>query len=111
METRLRPLGEFYLAEGYHQKYGLQNTWPINQEIARLYPNYLDMTNSTLAARLNAYYGGSGFRDVLEAEIDSYGLSDEARAKLLKEAKYLPQSTDDNLFGISGFCLSPVAAK
>jgi peptide-methionine (S)-S-oxide reductase len=111
VQTRLRPLSEFYLAEDYHQKYGLQNTPPINQEIASLYPNWRDLTDSTLAARLNAYYGGSGFRDVLEDEIDSYGLSDEARADLLEQAQYLPLSTDTDLFGVSGFCLTPIAAK
>ena len=49
--TRLRPLGEFYLAEDYHQKYALQNTPPYSREISRIYPDWREMTGNRVTPR------------------------------------------------------------
>ena len=93
------------------KKYTLQNTPLFDREIRRIFPDWRDMTESTLAARLNGYLAGNGFRDVLEREIDAYGLSDAARVRLLEMAPFMPLSTDEDLYGVGGFCIAPQPAK
>jgi peptide-methionine (S)-S-oxide reductase len=57
--TRIEPLGEFWLAEGYHQKYYLQNSREMGRFSAK-YPDLIDFVNSTEAARANGQLGRRG---------------------------------------------------
>jgi peptide-methionine (S)-S-oxide reductase len=81
--TFILPLGEFYLAEGYHQKYMLRQRPDLLREMAQLYPNEKDFVNSSAATRINGYLGGHGTFAQLQEEIDGFGLSPQGRATLL----------------------------
>ena len=82
LHTAIEPLREFYWAEDYHQKYRLQGATQLSAELHDIYPDIEGFVNSTLAARLNGYLGGAGTRQQLEAELPSYGLSEESEALL-----------------------------
>lgn len=75
VNTEILPLTVFYLAEDYHQKYFLQNEQELAHEIKRYYPGFKDFVDSTAAARLNGIIGGYADSDLLEKELDMYGLS------------------------------------
>jgi peptide-methionine (S)-S-oxide reductase len=57
------------------------------KEFNAMYPNDDDFMNSTAAARLNGYLDGYGTLELLQAELDSYGLSPGASKRLLSIAK------------------------
>ncbi len=91
-ERGLRPSTEivdyvgFTRAERYHQKYRLQSSptlAPILDELKLLFETFDELVNSTAAARVNGYVSGFGSRELLEHEIGSFGLSQDAEALLL----------------------------
>ena len=47
-----------------------------------IYPDDADLVNSTVAARLNGYLAGYGDADLLERELEGYGLSEAAEERL-----------------------------
>jgi len=53
ISTEVVPFSEFHLAEGYHQKYRLQQEPEFLDEFRSLYPNEQDFLDSTAAARIN----------------------------------------------------------
>jgi peptide-methionine (S)-S-oxide reductase len=73
--TEIAPYTGFNLAEGYHQKYYLQNRKEIAREFRAIYPVDRDFVNSTATARSNGYIGGYGRLDSFDKEADSLGLS------------------------------------
>lgn len=83
IETDIRPAGVFYRAEDYHQKYNLRRHDDLLAELAAIYPDADDLTDSTVAARINGFMGGHGTAQTLCEEIDGYGLSQQGREKLL----------------------------
>lgn len=83
--TRMLPFTNFYLAEGYHQKYMLRNHSAILDEFEAKYPDVEGMVSSTAAARVNGYLGGNGTCEQLKSEISGFGLSDRGNKKLLDE--------------------------
>lgn len=85
IQTDIRPLREFYLAEEYHQKYYLKsNKGPVWEEFAEMYPNS-SFLNSTAATKVNGFIAGYGSHEVLERNIDDFGLSEEAEEELLSQ--------------------------
>jgi peptide-methionine (S)-S-oxide reductase len=82
VQTVILPLKAFYLAEGYHQKYALQQDAIMFAQFRAMYPDLWDMVGSTAAARVNAYLYGEGTAEVWLAEVDKLGLSTEALAHL-----------------------------
>jgi peptide-methionine (S)-S-oxide reductase len=82
VKTAVLPLTTFWLAEDYHQKYELRCTADLIKEFKAIFPNEKDFTNSTAAARVNAYIGGSGTAEQLRKEIDLLGLSPEGKKRL-----------------------------
>ena len=86
IHTEIIPFTNFYLAEDYHQKYYLQNARELTDEMRAIYPDMSDFINSTAVARLNGYVLGYGTLEDLHEELDSYGLSERGKEKLLKLA-------------------------
>lgn len=82
VKTEVAPLRSFTMAEDYHQKYILKGRDVLANEISRIYPNHLDLVNSTAATRLNGYAGGNGSREQLTREIESLGLSIKGKKTL-----------------------------
>jgi len=80
--TEIIPHKTFYLAEDYHQKYGLRQNGALLGVVQAYYPDADDFVNSTLAARLNGYAYGNGSVELFETEADSYGLPNDARWRL-----------------------------
>ena len=75
--TAIEPLGTFYLAENYHQKYRLQSNRKLLKAFGEFYPDFNDFNNSTAAARINGFISGNGSRKLFEAESESYGFDSE----------------------------------
>ncbi len=87
--TEILPYSKFYLAEAYHQKYDLQYDQKLMADFNAMYPDFNDFVNSTAAARINGFITGYGTREQLQNEIDSFGLSDTGKARLLEFVKRL----------------------
>jgi len=79
--TRIEPIGTFWMAEDYHQKYYLRNDRMLMQEFRASYPHEAEFVASTAAARVNGHlYGGTCAR--LDRDLPELGLSDEAATHL-----------------------------
>ena len=75
-ETPVVANARFHVAEDYHQKYYLRHDRTLMAELAHYTP--AAFTDSTAAARLNAYVAGHGTLAQLDAERDALLLSDAA---------------------------------
>jgi peptide-methionine (S)-S-oxide reductase len=82
--TEVLPVGTFYVAEDYHQKYLLRREARLLQEFQAMYPGPKDFRDSTAAARVNAYLGGHGSRELIQKELAQLGLTPAARQRLLR---------------------------
>ena len=85
--TEIVPMSKFYLAEAYHQKHYLRQVPELMRELTAIYPDTEDFISSTAVARLNGYAGGYGTLATLKEQLDSYGLSEAGKEKLLKIAQ------------------------
>jgi methionine-S-sulfoxide reductase len=83
VQTEILPLGKFYLAEDYHQKYQLRQHRELMAEFKRIYPRAIDFINSTAAARVNGYVSGHGIPARVKANLENLGLSDAGSQLLL----------------------------
>ncbi|GAB6030436.1 hypothetical protein CHUAL_007308 [Chamberlinius hualienensis] len=70
--TQILPIGPFYNAEDYHQKYFLQKFPFVLNELG-IDPD--DLISSSVCARLNGYLGGYGSVKQFDAEAPSLNLS------------------------------------
>ena len=84
VHTEIMPSSRFYVAEAYHQKYGLRANSGFMKEFRSIYPSDEALMNSTAAARVNGYLSGFGSSAAVLQEIGSFGLSPEAQARLLE---------------------------
>jgi peptide methionine sulfoxide reductase MsrA len=82
VRTQIVPMQSFTLAEDYHQKYLLKRRQDLKNELLRVYPNPRDFVDSTAVTRLNGYVGGHGSPTQLSREIESLGLSNQAKQSL-----------------------------
>lgn len=87
VQTEILPFSRFYVAEAYHQKYGLRGNSEFMREFRSTYSSDEALMNSTAAARVNGYLSGFGGGAALQEEIDSFGLTPEAQRRLLELAK------------------------
>ncbi len=85
--VEILPADSFYRAEDYHQKYYLQRHAELVDELRAPYPDFRDFVDSTAAARLNGYLGGSRTHDLRREDLRQLGLSAAGRRILLKEAR------------------------
>jgi peptide-methionine (S)-S-oxide reductase len=85
--TEILSASTFYLAEDYHQKYALQGDGLVMGEFRKMYPEFMDIVDSTAAARANGYLYGYGSLEQLQRELDSLGLSEEAGDRLTDRLK------------------------
>jgi peptide-methionine (S)-S-oxide reductase len=76
---------QFYLAEDYHQKYHLRHDSVLMHELAAYTPRQL--TDSTIAARLNGFVAARGSRGKIVDELPRFGLSRVALEHLLQLAR------------------------
>jgi methionine-S-sulfoxide reductase len=83
--TPIMPLGEFTVAEDYHQKWNLRNARALGRTWLKVFPKDEDLMNSTAAMRANAWLGGDLPAERLKVEIGRYGMT-EAEQALLKDA-------------------------
>lgn len=85
--VEILPADSFHRAEDYHQKYYLQRYGELMDELRTPYPDFRDLVDSTAAARLNGYLGGSRTQDLRREDLGRLGLSEAGRRILLKEAR------------------------
>ncbi len=77
VQTPVLPLEVFYPAEGYHQKYRLQQQPSLMMHFAGMYSDASRFVDSTAAARLNGFLYGYGSRELFDRESSNYGISKE----------------------------------
>ena len=82
VQTEIVAAGLFTQAEGYHQKYYLQNTVRLMEVLSGMLPTEQALVRSTLAARLNAVAGGYESYEELERELPVFGLGSEQEGLL-----------------------------
>ena len=87
IHTQILPTGPFYLAEDYHQKYALRSQRGLLREFETMYPQLEDFVHSTAVSRANGFASGYGSLELLEGEIEGYGLSEKGQAQLIKLTK------------------------
>jgi len=85
--TEILPFTNFYLAEGYHQKYRLRSERNLMMEFSAMYSSTENFVNSTAAARVNGYLDGYGKIEDLIDELPGFGLSQAANKKLIEIVK------------------------
>ena len=100
VQTPVLPLEVFYLAEGYHQKYRLQQQSSLMKQFARMYSDAAGFVDSTAAARLNGFLYGYGSRELFDRETDGYGIP----ADELLQAISLRESSDTSETCSNGHC-------
>lgn len=84
--VEILPFKRFYAAEGYHQKYYLQQNSRLMHELKNAYPKMADLLNSTAAARLNAFVSGYLTIEKLRSELARTDLLQPARNAILEIA-------------------------
>ncbi|MCO5188086.1 MAG: peptide-methionine (S)-S-oxide reductase [Anaerolineae bacterium] len=84
LHTEIAPIGPFYRAEAYHQKYFLRHTAQFERVYEAIYPDLVAFTDSTAVTRVNGYAGGYGSADQLAEEIALLGLSADKQRLLRK---------------------------
>ena len=79
------PLGHFFVAEPYHQKYHLRQTPALWKEFNQMYPgNQPAILSSSAAMRVNSYLAGFGSAAQLQEELPKLGLSTVAQDEIQK---------------------------
>jgi peptide-methionine (S)-S-oxide reductase len=74
VQTELRKLDRFYLAEDYHQKYALRRNRKLVTDLLAIFPDEAALVESTAAARINAHLDGHLSLADLRAELERLGL-------------------------------------
>ena len=82
-ETEIAPYSEFHLAEDRHQKHVLKRYPNAVEKLSTLYQTPADLTNSTLAARLNGLAKGYTNLEQIKNEIHKWPISPNNREMMI----------------------------
>ena len=83
LATAIEPLGSFFRAEDYHQKYRLRRERGVVDELVERYGSDRAMVDSTAAARLNGMLSGYGRRDERAQLLAALALSPASQRAVL----------------------------
>ena len=93
VQTAIESLTTFTPAEDYHQKYYLRRNRDLVADLAKLAGSEQSFMDSTLAARLNAYYGSDAKADDVEHALADQGLDASIVAKVMTRLRVGPGSS------------------
>jgi peptide-methionine (S)-S-oxide reductase len=85
IRTAVEPIGTFWRAEDYHQKYRLRAETDLMREFHLLYPTEREFVDSTAAARVNGWLYGYGDRAQIERELPLIGLSESGQTEIRRQ--------------------------
>jgi peptide-methionine (S)-S-oxide reductase len=91
LETEINPYRAFHLAEPRHQKYYLKRYPDAVAKLSRLYPSEEELTNATLAARLNGLAKGYTSMERLLDEMREWPIGEEeaaVRMELIRQIRW-----------------------
>ncbi|TVY07130.1 peptide-methionine (S)-S-oxide reductase MsrA [Paenibacillus cremeus] len=83
-ETEIASFKGFYIAEERHQKYYLKRYPDAVRKLGPLYPTPEDLTNATLAARLNGLAKGFTNLTFVIQDIQKWPIDEDERATLIR---------------------------
>lgn len=85
--SEISAFDRFYLAEDRHQKYYLKRYPHAIEELSSLFPSPQELTNATLAARLNGVAKGYANSHIIQEEISTWPISEEEKENMLRLIK------------------------
>jgi len=83
-DTEIAPFNRFYLAEDRHQKYYLKRYPDAIDKLSILFPSAQELTNASLAARLNGLAKGYTNLHTILDEIRTWLISEEEKDNILR---------------------------
>lgn len=84
IKTEFQEASTFYQAEDYHQKYFLKRFPRAVKALESVYPTARQLTDSTVAARMNGMVRGSGKTAELKKELLTWNISEQEKTQLLQ---------------------------
>lgn len=87
VHVEILPAASFYRAEDYHQKFYLQRSAELMEELGAHYPDFAALVDSTAAARLNGFMGGARTHLLGAEDLSRYGLSETGQRILRKQSR------------------------
>lgn len=82
IKTEFQETSTFFQAEDYHQKYFLKRFPRAVKALEAVYPTAQQLTDSTVAARMNGMVRGSGKTAELKNELLTWNISEQEKAQL-----------------------------
>jgi peptide-methionine (S)-S-oxide reductase len=93
--TRILPAPRFWIAEDYHQKFGLRSKKALLHSLFDKPPTDEQIRESTVTARVNGWIAGYGTAEEIEAQATALGLSQQARRELKVLGRRAPKMAQE----------------